>query len=203
MPASESATEFPSVGQNGTAGDVNWTDPENVKTDNDSYATALLEKRDSTSFLVARDFGFEILECSVIDGITVEFEAKASNTNRIVNPLLMLTKNGTSPIDGSDNKNDENNRWPTANTIYTRGGAADTWNAGLTPADVNHANFGVLLNRRKFSQHKSRHDGIRGLHQGESRLHQALSESRCLGVEQLDGHATLDATKGHVGRQFV
>ena len=130
-----------------------WSNPTNVTTSNNTYASVSLNNGQVSDVIVATNFGFSIPTNATIDGVTVEIEKYGTQTAFII-PLryiadntISLTTDGTNPV--GDNKAVALTAWPTTDTnpstYISYGGATDGWNASLTPALVNSSNFGVYV----------------------------------------------------------
>jgi hypothetical protein len=129
---------FPGTGENNAGiGATAWTNPGNVVSDNTTDASC--NAAASSQYLIARNFNLAAVpDDSLILGITVRIEASESSTGsetlnaRLQDDAGALVGNAkTASING------------TGKTVYTYGGAADVWGAGLTAAKVKNANFGV------------------------------------------------------------
>lgn len=122
-----------------TVGSVAWSDPELAATSDTNVATATSGGLFTTHYLLATNFGFSIPAGATIDGIVVGVERKEGSTfEDITDSSIRLYKGsfvGDNKATGTE--------WPTALTYADYGGAADTWSAGLTAADVNASTFGV------------------------------------------------------------
>ena len=126
------------------AGGSDWTNPNNAKTTNSSYATWQSPdgSADTSNYLDATNFGFSIPASAVsIDGITVAVVRKADSAFDIVDNKLQLIKGGTAQ--GTDKKSAST--WPTSDATATYGGAADLWALTFTYSDINASDFGVRL----------------------------------------------------------
>jgi len=138
------------------SGTVDWTDPDNVKADDNSYAyvsfnQGVSETGAESSYLIkATNFnsGSFIPVGATVDGITVAVHRKSNRdigaTTYVRDSNVQLLKTSGVP-GGSDDKAATGTNWPTTEATASYGGAADTWTAGLTYADVNSANFGMQL----------------------------------------------------------
>ena len=137
----------------GTAANIGatipWSNPTNVTSSNNTYASVSLNNGQVSDVLVATNFGFSIPASATIDGVTVEIEKNGTQTlffgfpiRYITDNTISLTTDGTNPT--GDNKATAT-QWPTTDTYTSYGGAADGWNASLTPALVNSTNFGVYI----------------------------------------------------------
>lgn len=123
-----------------------WVNPGNISSDNGveaSVTAATYDSPDITQQLRARNFGFSIPTGSTIDGITVEIEKRDAAIGNAVDNRVQLSDDTGTHV--GTNKADTVTGWPTAATIITYGGVADTWAASPTPAMVNDPDFGVTL----------------------------------------------------------
>jgi hypothetical protein len=128
-------------------GAVAWSNPGNAASSNDVYAVFSTSGVQQSHYLKATNFGFAIPTGATIDGVTVSIERKAADrlTHRhVVDSVVRLVVGGT--VSG-DNKADTSTFWPTPTRDYSAsyGGAADLWGLTLSAADVNGADFGVVL----------------------------------------------------------
>lgn len=126
-------------------GSLTWANPDNIKLDNGSYATAFSSGANQTHYLKATNFGFSIPGGATVDGIEVKIERKSLEGV----PPDTAFDNAVKLVDGDgnvvgDNKADAN-EWASADEVITYGGAGDDWNAGLDDTDINNSNFGVVL----------------------------------------------------------
>jgi hypothetical protein len=123
----------------------NWTNPDNSKTSNNSYATAgPIVDSDGSYFLIATNFGFA-LPASTINGITVTVERKSSrntSTNYLTDSSVQIIKGGTA---GGTDYADSATHWPTTDGVKTYGGAADKWGLTWLYTDINASTFGVQI----------------------------------------------------------
>lgn len=123
-----------------------WTNPGNVSANDGAEATitaATYDANDISFQLRARNLGFSIPTGATITGITVEIEKRDQAIGNAVDFRVQLTDASGTLV--GDNKADTVTGWPTAATIITYGGVADTWAASPTPAMVNDPDFGVTL----------------------------------------------------------
>jgi len=111
-----------------------------------------LQKRKDSHVVVATDYGFDIPNGAIIQGVRVEIRCKAASANRIGFNDLHLTKDAGS--DTSENKGAPNGeiRWDTGLDIHhPAGGPTDDWNYGLTWEQVEDSDFGVVFKVDNFS----------------------------------------------------
>jgi len=138
------ATGSPTSGANVTGvGTLVWTNPGNVVSDNNSYATAGAATG-QTNYLEATGYGFAIPTDATISGITVVIRrlGTTGGGNDVRDAVVSLIKAGT--VTG-DNKADTGTDWTTTETPITYGNDGDLWGTSWTPAQINASNFGVAL----------------------------------------------------------
>jgi VCBS repeat-containing protein len=126
------------------SGDFNWVNPSNAASSDNSYATATVTSSlDISNYLRATGFGFTIPTTAIIQGIEVQIERSEANTQTatIFDNVVSLVKNNV--VTGQDKGT--STAWPTTDAIATYGGSSDLWGTTWTPADINNANFGVVL----------------------------------------------------------
>ncbi|MDF2751664.1 MAG: putative Ig protein [Gaiellaceae bacterium] len=144
---------FPSTATavaSGDANEVTWTNPGNVGADDGTQAevtAATFDSPDPTFYLYARGFGFTIPAGSTIDGIVVEIDRRSITAGGGIDRELRLSDANGALI--GDSKHDAVTVWPQPSTIKTYGGTTDTWNTGLSAANllamVNDPDFGVYF----------------------------------------------------------
>ena len=98
----------------------------------------------NTYYLKATGFGFTIPSYASICGVRVQIEKRAQGLGlwgAIHDYDVKLVKGGsivgTNKAFGTD--------WGTSDAVVLHGGTSDMWGTTLTPADVNAANFGVVI----------------------------------------------------------
>lgn len=124
---------------------VDWVNPSNAQTSDNSYATALLTNTVIFSdYLRVTGFGFTVPAGATIDGVQVDIERKWASAKGvpIVDLSVMLVKGGT---ESGNDKADTGTNWPSSDTYASYGGAADLWGLTLTDSDINASNFGVSI----------------------------------------------------------
>ncbi len=143
-----SPTNYAQTGADLTGvGTVTWATPDNLDSNNNVYATADVAGGGTTitHYLRASNFGFAIPAGSTIDGVTVEIGRFSSGgSSPFIRDYQVKLVNGSATIVGN-NKAVTATDWPTTEANATYGGAADNWSAGLTAADINDTDFGVVL----------------------------------------------------------
>lgn len=129
-----------------TGGQVHWSNPTNIYTSNNAYATAPdLEtpSRTYTHWLRARSFGFSIPEGATIDGIKVEIEKKADGWAVRDNSVKICW--GSTP---QGNEKALVATWGTSDAYSTYGGATDLWGLSWEWDDFD-SGFGVAIQARQ------------------------------------------------------
>jgi len=144
---------FPSVGESVTSGDANevtWTTPENIQdadADEATITAATFDTPDPSFYLVGRGYGFSIPDGSTIDGITVTINRRSIIASSGID--LEVRLHDAAGVLIGDNKADLVTVWPSSAADKVYGGVADTWNTGLSAANllamVNDPDFGVAL----------------------------------------------------------
>lgn len=147
----KSVTLYPSSASDVGGGDASWSNPNNIFTENGSYATSDLGKNESTNRIRGYNHGFIIPSNATILGIKLDLKIKAEKagdgTLEISDEEIYLT-------DTSGNTKTSNyanaQMISDSNTWVTYGGATDMWGTTWTPANINNSNFG---SRTKFENH--------------------------------------------------
>jgi len=131
------------MANDGATGTKPWDTPDNAKSSDNVYTRAIGGVGGgSSNYLKATNFGFAIPVGSTIDGIEVEFERKANIADSVSDFKIYIVKaDGTY---GVENKS-AGGFWSTVEAYFSYGGGADLWSLAWTPANINHANFGVVL----------------------------------------------------------
>lgn len=123
-------------------GGITWSNPANVASSNNEYATAFSQADVSTHYLKATNFGFNIPANATVTGVLVEIEARKNGQGGGAfrdATVKMVRANGTV---GSTNQG-KNAQLETVDSYCGYGSSSDTWGEALTPADVNDPDFGV------------------------------------------------------------
>ncbi|MCX6226379.1 MAG: hypothetical protein NTV01_16795 [Bacteroidia bacterium] len=126
-------------------GTVAWTNPENIVSNDNTYATVAVTGGAISNYLQATNFGFSIPPEATSSGITVtigRFESGLGTGNDVRDSYVQLIKGGTV---GGTNLAVTGTEWPTSEGVATYGGTGSTWALTWIPADINAANFGVAL----------------------------------------------------------
>jgi hypothetical protein len=118
--------------------DVDWTNPNNMKASDNTYATATINNNYTYTGVLTK-FGFAIPTDATIKGITVKIEAKAATAARVQIPYVKLIKAGSAAGDNKGNTT----KLTTGDVVYTFGDTTTMWGNTFTPAQINASNFGV------------------------------------------------------------
>lgn len=123
-----------------SVGSLIWNNPDNAKTSNNVYTTAVGGRYGGIShYLKATNFGFTVPAGAVINGILVQFERKATGT--VSDLYVRIVKAGAVK---TTNRAKAGN-WSTTEAYYTYGSSSDLWGQTWTVAQINASNFGVVL----------------------------------------------------------
>ncbi len=128
-------------------GDGTWSNVDNAKTSNDSYALANIGNVEDTHYLKATNFGFSIPEGVTIDGIVVEVEKWNNPTGprNCVDQIVSIVKADDSV--GAENKADTVTNYPISdpNTYVSYGANNNLWSEAWEYSDINNSNFGMVI----------------------------------------------------------
>ena len=129
----------------GGIGNVAWTNPGNITSSDNSYATAGFGGGTDSGFdyLRATNFGFSIDSGATIDGIEAIFERKDAGGSVTDSNIYIINGDGSAGV-GSTNRS-AGAAWPTSDTSATFGSSSDSWGESWTPAKVNSSDFGVQI----------------------------------------------------------
>jgi hypothetical protein len=125
-------------------GKANWSNVDNAKVDDNNYAENILFKSDYGDWLRLTNFGFtgsDIPSGATINGIEVQYK-RSSDWASVVNDSVVKLRKTAGQV--GDNKASAV-YWATSKETVTKGGATDTWNAGLVDSDIISSNFGIDL----------------------------------------------------------
>jgi uncharacterized repeat protein (TIGR01451 family) len=135
-----------SFANDSTIGTINWSNPSNAQTSNSSRAIASLDDNQVSRYLKATNFGFSVPGGATINGIKVDVQRQAENSNRIKDNSVKIVKGGNI---GTANKANSADFWGTSDDYITYGSASDLWGETWTPADINATNFGFVFAAKK------------------------------------------------------
>ena len=133
-------------------GTIAWSTPGNITAIGTPYATASLAQNAITNYLRGTGYGFSIPTDAIVTGISVVINKSSSGTTSpfVTDSRVSLVKGGTIQ---TTNKAVIGTNWSNNNVFgsTTYGGSADLWNTTWTAADINNANFGVVLSATNAS----------------------------------------------------
>ena len=196
----------------GTAANVDrdakhpWSNPDNAKTDNDTYADCHVTKDSYGDWLRLTNFGFTTSDVpvgSIIDGIEVKIQRYAQTAVDISDSALYLRNAADSQT--GDNKASAV-KWASSEEEVTRGALGDDWNASLVDTDVIHINFGVDLSAANSNQSSDIYAYIDVI---SIRIHytttatvttQAVDNVESI---QADGHGTITVSGGEQDKRGI
>lgn len=148
-----SGPNYPSSGaslaNSGTSENANaWSSPENVGSSSAvaSITAPTFDSPDISEILVASDFGFAIGPTATITGVTVEISKRGYTSANSGKDFRVQLATGTAFANLVGDNKASASVWPqTTLTTTTYGSSSDTWNAGLTVAQVNATGFAVFV----------------------------------------------------------
>jgi len=119
-----------------------WTNPNNANAADGVFTTSAT----TTGNLITKDlncqgFGFTITGSDTINGITVEINRKSGTGVDSNDSMVQLLKAGA--LAGVNKAT--GTLWPAVATTVTYGGVADLWVTTWTSAQINAANFGIVI----------------------------------------------------------
>ena len=124
-----------------TKGDVNWSNPDNAKVSDDTYATVTLSSQRS-HYLKATNFGFNIPSNATITSIIPIIEAKTASGEVYISTNVVRAGTILTTI----------SYWVAFNTTEsTQNVATGLWFSSWTPSDINNSGFGVAVSIRQDS----------------------------------------------------
>jgi len=132
------ATSPQTASNDGSVGTSDWLNVDNIKTSNDSWASADLRAPSTSKYLIGTNYGFAIPTGSTIVGIKVEIEESTGPYGSVENSVKII-KGGT--ISGDDKSTGAT--LPTNDAYVTYGSSTDLWGLTWTAEDINLATFGV------------------------------------------------------------
>ena len=149
--AEEGANSPGTMADDDGVGSEVWGNVDNAKTQDDSYASVRIgnafgEGIQQAHYLKATNFGFSIPEGATIDGILVEVDIHQASHEEIIETNIQIVKDGSI---GDENKSTGATLALSDTDTYTSYGAVDDlWTESWESADINNANFGVVLSFR-------------------------------------------------------
>lgn len=125
-----------------TLGIVAMSNPGNVILKDAVYATAVLLATQTSNYLKAMGFNFNIPSDATITGVTVTITKHSTVTATTTDGSVKLVKGGS--ISGNDKASAAT--WGTSDSDFSYGSSSDLWGLSLTPADINNSTFGIVIN---------------------------------------------------------
>lgn len=126
-------------------GTITWGTPANAQTANTVYSTATITSTATTHYLKCTGFGFTLPASGVtVAGITATITRKAATAARLADSTVSLVKGGV--VTGSNKALAAT--WTATNTAFNYGAANDLWATAWTAADINAANFGLVISAK-------------------------------------------------------
>ncbi|MBN1670811.1 MAG: hypothetical protein JXR37_07255 [Kiritimatiellae bacterium] len=122
-------------------GAVVWVNPGNVVASEDAYAAATVSQGTSTRYLWASNFSFSVPAAAEIIGIEVVVE-RLDGDGKNCDSEVRLVKAGT--VSTATNAS-SGASWSKFGETVVFGDPASLWNTTWTPAELNAADFGVVL----------------------------------------------------------
>lgn len=131
------------VTNNAAYGAVAWTNFNNIKLDDNTYATAIFTPGQISNYLVASNFGFTVPSEKLITGIEVTVKRHAANAiDRLVyDDTIQLMKAGI--LVGLRDEIFVERIWSDVDETVTYGSSTNLWGAQFKASDINDAGFGV------------------------------------------------------------
>ena len=131
----------------GTTGNIDtggaeWTNTDNIKTDDTNVSSAAVAKNKDSDYLVGTNFGFSIPSTATIVGIAVEIDRYAADIG-MQDIALYLTKSGNTVI--GNNLANTGVNWSTSAASVSYGSSSNLWGTTWTAAEINSTNFGLML----------------------------------------------------------
>lgn len=122
-----------------------WSQTSDIGASDGTFAVAAPGSAASTHYLKATGFGFELPSTATVTGIKVTV-TRLGIGQPIYDDRVRLVRAGV--VETTD-KADTATPWPaSSNPPKEYGGAADLWGAAWTYADINDAEFGVVLSAK-------------------------------------------------------
>jgi hypothetical protein len=124
-------------------GSTAWGSTGDSAFQDDTYASSSNVQNETTNYLKATSFGFSIPAGATIDGIVVEVDRFADVASMVFDSEVKIVKGGAV---GSTNEA-SGGFWPASDTdtYQTYGNSSYKWGETWTAADINNANFGVVI----------------------------------------------------------
>jgi hypothetical protein len=135
-----------------TSGGTDWTNPSNVQSADNVFATCLITGSNKpTYYLDAKNWGFQsgnnalatyIPSNAAINGIEVFIKLKKTNVGNMRDNKIILLKAGS---EAGLSKARGATTWPATSTEIKFGGNIDLWGTTWTAADLFNTGFGIRI----------------------------------------------------------
>lgn len=140
----------PSTSGTGIAGDIAWSSASNAYADDGANASATIASSETSEYLQLQGFGFSIPSGATIDAVEVRIDRSSSGGGlpTLSDLQLMYGDFGDSGSLKGDPDSWVGTGFWSSSGFASFAGEGDSWSgyvASLTPAIVNHAQFGVAL----------------------------------------------------------
>ena len=131
------------IGEDQTVGTYSWTNPDNIKTQNDTDAGATTGN--ATSYYITADtFSFTITNGATIVGVVAEYDTSLINDVDCSFNSVKLIENGS--VAGDEHASDDSwNNGDDLDAYQVFGGATELWGLTLSEAEVEANDFGVAM----------------------------------------------------------
>ena len=131
---------------------IEWINLNNISYEDTMVASCSLNSGESSKFLIAKGFNFNIPRFASITGIKARI--KSYSTGSIANNQISLS-NDTNPIGLDMESYADPVLWGTESRYSIIGSSTETWGNTLTPDDINSADFGILIGVSSLQNSKS------------------------------------------------
>ena len=133
-----------------SVGEVNWVNPDNAKSSDDTYAVATFvdgDWDDESYYLKATNFGFSIPTGATINGISVDVEVKCEDDGGemwfgMLTRKSRIIKGG---VIGDTDVAGDLVEWKEIERTLTIGSDSELWDETWTSADINSSTFGFTI----------------------------------------------------------
>jgi hypothetical protein len=125
-------------------GTIAWTNPNNAKASDNTYATSAVTSAAVTHYLQTKSHGFALPESATVLGIIVEVERsnpELATKQNLVDSTVKLAKAGEP---GGTNKA-KPGIWEETDVLVSYGGSDDLWGQTWTASEINAAGFGAAF----------------------------------------------------------
>lgn len=129
-------------------GGVAWTNPPNATYTDDARTTGTCTVTptgtETTHYLYARDFKFNVPSNATVCSIVVGIERRASGASAsgaVINDMMVELVSGTTVAANYASSI----AWSDTEKVVGYGSPGDCWGVTWSPADINHASFGVQV----------------------------------------------------------